>query len=38
LAAASATLDADARRIAAVVDALNAHADLERALGRAPRK
>lgn len=38
LAAASATLDAEARRVAALVDALVANAGLQRALGRLPRK
>jgi outer membrane protein len=37
LAAASATLDAESRRVAAAVDALVAGADLQRALGRIPR-
>jgi len=38
LAAASATLDAEARHVAAKVDALVANAELQRALGRLPRK
>ena len=38
LAAASGELDAEARRVAALVDALVAHARLQRALGRVPRK
>lgn len=38
LAAASATLDAEARDVAARVDALVANAELQRALGRLPRK
>ncbi len=38
LAAASATLDAESRRVAATVDALVADAELQRALGRIPRK
>jgi outer membrane protein len=37
LAAASATLDAESRRVAAIVDALVAGAELHRALGRLPR-
>lgn len=37
LAAASATLDAESRRVAAAVDALVAGAELQRALGRLPR-
>jgi outer membrane protein TolC len=37
LAAASATLDAESRRVAAAVDALVAGAQLQRALGRLPR-
>ncbi len=37
LSAASATLDAESRRVAAAVDALVAGAELQRALGRIPR-